>query len=230
MLQQTQVDRVVPYFERWMRVFPTIESLGRAPLAKVLREWSGLGYNRRAKLLRECAKEIVGKHGGKVPKDFAALKALPGIGPYTASAVRVFAFNQPDVLIETNIRSAFLHHIFPHTRNVDDRRICVYAKKAAKGQNPRTWNAALMDYGSFLKKTHPNPSRRSKHHIRQSPFEGSVRKVRGAILRKLLDGPISKKALLKIDVKSSYQMEKALRDLLDEGLIQKTGSTWMLSD
>src|SRR3989344_3520727 len=97
MLQQTQVDRVVPYFERFIKQFPTVHALAKSDLGSVLKAWSGLGYNRRAKLLRECAKEIVEKHGGKVPKNLAALVSLPAIGPYTAGAVRAFAFNQPDV-------------------------------------------------------------------------------------------------------------------------------------
>jgi len=113
MLQQTQVDRVVPYFEKWIRRFPTVQSLAKAPLSDVLKEWSGLGYNRRAKLLRECAIAIVEKYSGKVPKDFAALVALPAIGPYTAGAIRAFAFDEPDIFIETNIRTALIHHFFP---------------------------------------------------------------------------------------------------------------------
>ena len=229
MLQQTQVDRVVPYFERWMKTFPTVEKLAQAPLFKVLREWQGLGYNRRAKLLRECAKKIVEKHGGKVPKDFAALIALPAIGPYTAGAIRVFAFNQPEVLIETNIRTVFLHHFFPHTHKVDDRLICVYVEKAAKGQDPRTWYSALMDYGAYIKKTNPNPSRRSKHHVKQSKFEGSLRQMRGILLRRLVQGPVSELALLRIETKNAYRIEMALKAMQVEGLIEKIKKEWQLA-
>lgn len=230
MLQQTQVDRVIPYFTRWMRKFPTPQKLAKAPLADVLKEWSGLGYNRRAKLLRECAKEITEKHGGKVPKDFAALVALPAIGPYTAGAIRVFAYNEPDVLMETNIRTVYLHHFFSHTCNVHDREICVYAEKAATGQDPREWHSALMDYGSHIKKTNPNPSRRSKHHTRQSRFEGSLRQYRGIILRRLLSGPLKESALLDVEVETSYFMEQALRALEREGLILKKRNRWSLAD
>ena len=238
MLQQTQVERVVPYFERWMRKFPTIESLASSSLASVLQSWSGLGYNRRAKLLRECAKEIVEKHGGTIPKGRPALESLPAIGPYTAGAIRVFAFNKSDVPIETNIRSVYIHHFFPHTITsdgrhtlsyVDDRDIRVLAEKAARGQDPRTWHAALMDYGAYIKKTYPNPSRRCKHHTRQSPFEGSLRQCRGIILRRLLKGPIAHKALLKVDTKQSYFLELALRDLEREGLIEKKKGKWWIA-
>lgn len=230
MLQQTQVDRVVPYFEKWMKRFPTVQALAKSDLASVLKAWSGLGYNRRAKLLRECAKEIVEKHSGKVPRDFAALVALPAIGPYTAGAIRVFAFNEPSVLIETNIRAVYLHHFFPDTVNTSDRELQPYAERAAKGQDPRTWHAALMDYGSYVKKAVPNPSRRSKHHVRQSPFEGSLRQYRGIILRRLLQGSFSESALLKVGVEGSYFMEQALRDLDREGLIVRERGKWSLAD
>ncbi|HWO07408.1 MAG TPA: A/G-specific adenine glycosylase [Candidatus Paceibacterota bacterium] len=231
MLQQTQVDRVVPYFESWMRKFPTVQSLAKAPLVDVLRAWSGLGYNRRAKLLRECAKEIVERYGGKVPRDFAALVALPGIGPYTAGAISAFVFDEPAVFIETNIRAALLHHFFPRSRKVEDKKLIPILKRCLKHTtSARKWYSALMDYGSYIKRTTDNPSRRSKHHVRQSKFAGSLRQARGAILRKLLKGPISEKALLKVDVVSSYKIELALRDLEREGLVRKTSSKWKLAN
>lgn len=231
MLQQTQVDRVAPYFERWMRTFPTVEKLARAPLEAVLREWSGLGYNRRAKLLRECAKEIVGRHGGKVPRDFAALVALPAIGPYTAGAIRAFAFDEKEVFIETNIRAVLIHHFFPKSMKVDDKKLIPILKECLLHiKSAREWYSALMDYGAHLKKTNPNPSRRSKHHTRQSKFEGSLRQYRGIILRRLVSGPLKESVLLNVEVGQSYFMEQALRDLEREGLIRKQKSLWRLSD
>jgi len=224
MLQQTQVDRVVPYFERFVKQFPTVRSLAKAPLSEVLKEWQGLGYNRRAKLLRACAREIVEKHSSRVPKDAAALVALPGIGPYTASAIRVFAFNEPDILIETNIRSAYLHHFFPHTINISDRELQSYAEKAAQGQDPRTWHSALMDYGAHLKKTNPNPSRRSKHHVKQSKFEGSLRQLRGAILKRMVNG----ESMSDLRSHSSRRFKQALAALEAEGMIEKKGKVWRL--
>lgn len=188
MLQQTQVDRVILYFERWMKKFPTPRSLARAPLISVLKAWSGLGYNRRAKFLHDASKTIVAIHSGTVPRDYAALRSLPGVGDYTAKAVRVFAHNQPEVLIETNVRAVFLHHFFPRSRKVADKRLLPYIERALKGQEPKEWYAALMDYGTHLKRLHPNPSHRSKHHTGQSKFEGSLRQVRGAILRATLKG------------------------------------------
>ena len=110
MLQQTQVERVIPYYEKFLKEFPTFFDLEKSDLPKVLRLWSGLGYNRRAKMLRECARDVVGKYNGKLPRTRLELEALPGIGPYTAGAIRAFAFNERDVFIETNIRAVLLHH------------------------------------------------------------------------------------------------------------------------
>lgn len=228
MLQQTQVDRVVPYFVRLIARFPTVESLARARLSEVLRLWSGLGYNRRARLLRECAREIVEKHGGRVPKGKEELVALPGIGPYTAGAIRAFAFNEPDIFIETNIRSALIHHFFPDTITVHDRELQPYVATSLKGQEPRVWYAALMDYGAQIKKTNPNPSRRSKHHMVQANFEGSMRQVRGAIIRRLLSGSITEESVRSINAKDAYQISMALRSLEKEGLIERKGKAWRL--
>jgi A/G-specific adenine glycosylase len=231
MLQQTQVDRVVPYFENWMRKFPNVGTLAKAPLSDVLKVWSGLGYNRRAKLLRECAKEIVEKQGGKIPRDFAALVSLPAIGPYTAGAIRAFAFDEEEIFIETNIRAALIHHFFPRSKKVDDKKLIPILRECLDhATSARDWYSALMDYGSHLKKTNPNPSRRSKHHTRQSPFEGSLRQYRGIILRRLLKGPLRESALLAVEVESSYFMEQALRDLGREGLIRERKGKWSLAD
>ena len=112
MLQQTQVPRVLEKYKEFLTAFPTVEDLARSDLAQVLKVWSGMGYNRRGKYLRDAAIVIADMHGGKVPRDIVSMRALPGIGPYTASAVLIFAFNIPDTMIETNVRSAFIHGFF----------------------------------------------------------------------------------------------------------------------
>jgi A/G-specific adenine glycosylase len=185
MLQQTQVDRVIPFYEKFLSEFPDVEHLASSSLRSVLICWSGLGYNRRAKYLHETAKKLAGRKLSV--RDLES--PLPGVGPYTRDAVLALAFNEPRALVETNIRSVFIHHFFPHTRNISDREICAYAKMAAEGQDPRMWHWALMDYGAYLKKLYKNPSRRSAHYTKQSKFEGSLRQVRGAILRELHTGP-----------------------------------------
>lgn len=170
MLQQTQVDRVLPKYEAFIKKYPTAKKLAVAPLHDVLKLWQGLGYNRRAKYLWEAAK------GG-----------TKGIGPYTRAAVAVFAHNKPEVLVETNIRAVYLHHFFPGRTNVPDSQLLPHIV-VPKGVEPRVWYAALMDYGAHLKRTTPNPSRRSKHHAKQKKFKGSDRELRGAILRARLSG------------------------------------------
>ena len=105
MLQQTQVDRVIPKFEAFIECFPTIESLAQAPLSQVLQLWSGLGYNRRAKFLHEAAKKIQREFKGIFPETFEALISLPGVGANTAGAILAYSFNYPAVFIETNVRT-----------------------------------------------------------------------------------------------------------------------------
>lgn len=230
MLQQTQVPRVIGKYKEFLKAFPTVRALAKAQLGDVLRVWSGLGYNRRGKYLRDAAKGIVEKHGGRVPKDAAALRALPGIGEYTAGAVRVFAFSEHDVLIETNIRAVYIHslpNIGIYEIPISDRSLLTLAQEAAKGQDPRTWHWALMDYGAHIKKLHKNPARKSAHYVRQSKFEGSLRQVRGAVLRALANGG-------KInDLRNRYddRLEDALAGLARDGLIVKQkGKSARLTD
>ena len=213
MLQQTQVSRVIPFYKNFLRRFPDARALARAPLSQVLTAWQGLGYNRRAKYLHEAA-----KRWGTVE-----LEALPGVGPYTANAVRVFAFNEPRPLIETNIRAAYLHHFFPRSRKVPDSKLLPLIA-IPKGIEPRVWYSALMDYGAHLKSAYPNPSRRSKHHVKQKPFTGSDREIRGAILRSLA-GRGDPSALRF----PRARLRKNLHALTREGLIQKARNRYRLA-
>ena len=197
MLQQTQVSRVVPYYEEWLASFPTLEALAGAPLEAVLRTWRGLGYNRRAVSLKRAAEACVEAAAGgpaRLPHDEAALVALPGIGPATAAGVLAFAFHKPATYLETNVRAVVLHELFPDDDGVSDRAVreAVTAARdevAARGVDPARWNWALLDYGAQLKRSVPNPSRRSAHHTRQSAFEGSRRQKRSALLRAVMDAP-----------------------------------------
>ena len=229
MLQQTQVHRVIGKYKEFLKKFPTIQTLARAPLASVLKAWSGLGYNRRGKYLHDTAKIIVTKHRGKVPSVFSELVELPGFGPYTASAVRVFAFNLPDVLIETNVRAVFIHYFFPHIPIILDSEILEYAKKAAEGQDPRAWHSALMDHGVFIKKLHQNPTRKSTHYVMQSTFDGSLRQVRGAVLKLLNTGSHGDLALAKkLSFEQTY-IHKALEGLKKDGLVPGDRGGWPIS-
>ena len=103
MLQQTTVAAVVPYFERWMKRFPSVEKLAAAGESEVLTLWQGLGYYRRARNLHASAKKIDGDWSGKFPQDYEGLRALPGIGDYTAQAVRAFAYDEAVPVLDANV-------------------------------------------------------------------------------------------------------------------------------
>lgn len=187
MLQQTQVARVTERYEVFLDEFPNLEALASAPLEEVLRAWQGLGYNRRALALKRLAEQVTDEMHGRLPRDPILLRRLPGVGPATAAAVAAFCFDDPHPYIETNIRTAFLHHFFPGRTGVSDAELMPLVELTLDREDPRTWYYAVMDYGSMLKRTLPNPSRRSKHHTRQSRFEGSKRQLRARILGVLLD-------------------------------------------
>ncbi len=193
MLQQTQAARVASKYGEFLRAFPTIQALHRAPLRTVLRVWQGLGYNRRAAYLKYAAEKIVKRHGGRVPKTIEKLVKLPGIGHATAAAIVVYAYNAPLPFIETNIRTVFIYHFFPHQMNVSDKKIFTLVAKALDWKNPRVWYWALMDYGSHIKKVHGNVSRQSAGYLKQSTFKGSTRELRGNVIRALLDRQSSTK-------------------------------------
>ncbi len=231
MLQQTQVDRVVDYFTRFLERFPGVATLAAAPAPAVLAAWQGLGYNRRARFLHRAAKEIVARYGGRVPADPADLAALPGIGEATAASIAAFAFNRPVVFIETNIRAVFLHHFFADRDGVPDDAITPLVARTLDRRNPARWYAALMDYGTALKKSHPNPSRRSAHHTRQSPFAGSDRQVRGAVLRLLLDKKrLTAAAIAHTTGFDRPRLERVLAALKREGFIRKAGKSYLLAE
>ncbi len=187
MLQQTQTDRVIEKYNTFLKRFPDIAKLARAHSASVLTAWQGLGYNRRALSLHAAARIIIKKYNGIVPTAYEALRALPGIGHYTACAIRAFAFNIPSVFIETNIRTVFIHFFFKNKNNIHDDRLIPLIEKTLDKKTPRKWYSALMDYGVMLKKHFPNPARKSRHYTKQSPFTGSNRQLRGKVLRCILN-------------------------------------------
>ena len=221
MLQQTQVDRVVPKYKAFLAAFPTVDRLKDASNSDVLALWSGLGYNRRALYLKRSAEAVVEKYSGVFPKEIATLESLPGIGPYTARAVATFSYNQPYTCIETNIRAVFIHEFFSNTSKVADGELLPLIEKTLDKSNPREWYYALMDYGSYIKKHFPNPSRASVHHVKQSTFTGSVREVRGAILRMCLtEGRVAESAVYgEYQVKDIPRVQKAIAGLVRDQVI-----------
>jgi len=226
MLQQTRVERVEEKYHVFLGTFPDLGSLARAPLQEVLGVWQGLGYNRRAISLKETARHVVDRFKGTLPDSPEELKTLPGIGEYTAAAIAAFAFHRPVPLIETNIRAVFIHCFFLDREGVRDSEIRPLVEATLDAANPREWYYALMDFGVMLKRRLPNPSRRSAHHGRQAPFEGSDRQIRGKILRILLEGKSSSRGeITRLVGADTERVERILLQLEKESFIirQKRG-------
>jgi A/G-specific adenine glycosylase len=225
MLQQTQVPRVLEKYREFIARFPDAAALAKAPLRSVLTVWQGLGYNRRALALKQIALALVAQHRGKVPSSFDDLVKLPGVGKATASAILAFAFNRPVVFIETNIRTVFIHFFFPGQDEVSDEEIIPLVTKTLDAANPREWYYALMDYGTFLKKSIANPGRKSRHYHKQSPFDGSNRQVRGRILRYLTRGRQSTEEEIAEGLSlDPGKVKSALLALEKEGLLTRKGA------
>lgn len=227
MLQQTQVERVKPYYEHWIRKFPDAAALAKAPLGEVLKAWQGLGYNRRAKMLHEAAKEIAKRQS--FPKTAAELEKLPGVGPYTARAVMAFAHNADTVFIETNIRTAVTHHFFPRKKVVHDKEVLALLEKAHPNGKSRKWYAALMDYGAHLKRRGVRLNGKAKGYTKQKAFSGSDRQARGAILKELAKGNADAArltGLLGDDRKEQVALQ--LGRLEREGMLIRRGAIYAL--
>ncbi|MCR4274973.1 MAG: A/G-specific adenine glycosylase [Candidatus Campbellbacteria bacterium] len=230
MLQQTQVDHVIPKYSLFVKKFNSFKVLANAKTSDVIKAWQGLGYNRRALNLQRAAREIVQKHNSKLPSSYSELVSLPGIGPYTAGALLAFAYNKPVVCIETNIRSVFLTHFADlrrlkrkSTRMIHDKELLPLIEKTLDHKNPREWYWALMDYGSHLKKTLPNPSRKSTHHTKQKPFNNSNRQLRGNILKLVSQKNVSEKTLFTRIQRKPIEIRRVLKTLKKEGFIKRQG-------
>ncbi len=209
MLQQTQVPRVVPRWRRFLDRFPTVAACALAPAAEVIDEWSGLGYNRRAVHLHRLAISVVDDHEGRFPDTLADLLALPGIGPYTARAVRVFAFERPDGVLDTNVARILAR---TSARSLAPREAQRLADDNV-GDDPWAWNQAMLDVGARFcvagtpncdgcplrvvcgwagaGRPDPDPALGSAAVSgRQSRFEGSDRQGRGRLVKALAAGPV----------------------------------------
>ncbi|MCR4333598.1 MAG: A/G-specific adenine glycosylase [Patescibacteria group bacterium] len=228
MLQQTQVERVIPFYTKFIKQFPTAKKLAGAPLSEVLKAWQGLGYNRRAKMLHQATKELSKRKINTI----SALEMLPGVGPYTARAVAAFAHNQDVIFVETNIRTVIIHHFFPNKRKVSDKEIEKVLSRLRHGSGePREWYGALMDYGAYLKRSGMSHNAKSKAYTKQSKFAGSFREARGALLRELSAGAAPRERLVNALGRSRRaQARKALRELVIEGLVQARDDGYALSN
>jgi len=255
MLQQTQVDRVVPKFEAFIACFPDVATLARATTADVLREWKGLGYNSRALRLQQVARAVVERHGGQMPRDAQELRALPGIGPYTAAAIRAFAFDLDDAPIDTNVRRV-VHRIafgLEHPPRATAVEIDERARAFVPGATAHDWNSALMDLGATICTARAPKcllcplqtecvaapidaaalerarARHAKLPSPQSaiPFEKTTRYARGRLIDRLRDLPAGQRvSLLELPVEQRAVVGALERD----GLVTCDGDNVALSE
>ena len=221
MLQQTQVERVMKKYPEFLGKFPDFATLAKARVPQVLMVWQGMGYNRRALALKKTSEIVMRKYGGILPSDIEQLDALPGIGRYTAGAVRAFAFDMPALCLETNIRRVFIHFFFPRRKKVHDKEISRHIEITLEKERPREWYWALMDYGAMLKGRVVNPNRKSAHYRVQAKFKGSNRELRGKLLRLFLaKGNWTEGKIVQELGETRMRTEEALADLFREGFIE----------
>lgn len=229
MLQQTQVERVIPKFTNFITRFPTLQLLAAASLADVITAWNGLGYNRRAKFLHDATHKVVSNFGGTIPHTLVELVSLPGVGPNTAGAILAYSFNQPIVFVETNIRTVYFHHFFQDDTKVSDKTLLQKVTKTLpdikQGQATSLtytgWYQALMDYGTYLKSQSVGQISKSSHYKKQSTLKGSIREVRGQIILALTKDDLTKTALFSL-VNGDERFGPALDGLIADGLVQQT--------
>lgn len=230
MLQQTQTSRVVQKYEEFINRYPDFESLKEAELGGLLTVWKGLGYNRRAKSLRETAGIVCERYNGKLPGDPEILETFPGIGPATACSIAAFAYNIPTVFVEVNIRRVFIHFFFGDRKEIADREIIPFVEYTLDRERPRDWYYALTDYGVMLKSLYPDLAKRSSSYAKQAPFEGSNRQMRGRIL-----GLAAEKKNFTIPelagrfTCAEEAAEKAAEELRREGFLRKKGEIYTLT-
>lgn len=230
MLQQTQVPRVIEKYRTFLERFPTPRELSEASLRDVLALWQGLGYNRRARLLQQAAQHVHVHCNDRFPDTYEELVRLPGVGDYTARAVRVFAFNQPETLIETNVRTVYIYHFRYRHLRVDEADIRSLVADTLDADHPREWYSALMDYGAHLKQTVGNLNRRSTKYTTQSRFEGSNRQLRGIILRELTSHGrgMTARTLARRAERSEEDAREQLEALVTEGMLERRGNSYRI--
>ena len=250
MSQQTQVDRVAQRWVPFLQRFPDAATMAAAPVATVIAEWAGLGYNRRALNLHRSAVAIVERHDGRLPRELDALLALPGIGPYTARAIRVFAFETDDGVLDTNVG-----RILARTEGLTLGRsqAQLLADSLVPAGSSWAWNSALLDIGSAYCRARspqcwqcplrercrwhqrglvpPDPAATSAGvSVRQSPFVGSDRQGRGRLVDALRGGPVARRELATVMgwPQDDDRARRVAATLVQDGLVVDDGDTFSL--
>jgi A/G-specific adenine glycosylase len=224
MLQQTQVSRVISYYEKWIARWPKINDLAAASLPEVLELWMGLGYNTRAVNLHRVAQTIVTHFDSDILKAMKQYEELPGIGKYTAQAVQIFATNANLITVDTNIRRIFIEE-FSLPITIPDTILWKIASDCLPQGKSREWHNALMDYGALYltaKKTG------IKSKTQQSTFEGSDRQIRAKILRELLKKNSSTSELEQILGVQMDRLMPILEKMRKEKLVIPQGSVYAI--
>jgi A/G-specific adenine glycosylase len=222
MLQQTQVARVIGKYEAFMRRFPTLGALAGASLADVLAVWTGLGYNNRAVRLRECARAVVADdpRSPSLPDTLPELEALPGIGPYTARAVLIFASNADLAAVDANVRRVLTHELRLPT-DLPPAALQAVAERVLPAGGSRDWHNALMDYGALVLTARVTGiAPRSK----QGLFVHSRRWYRGRLVRLLVEqSPLPLADLPELLALPAEQVERIVLALERDGLLRRAG-------
>jgi A/G-specific adenine glycosylase len=231
MLQQTQVARVIEKYNEFIQLFPDTKTLAQAPLSDVLKAWQGLGYNRRAKFLKQAAEIIESEYNSRFPQTPEELIKLPGIGKNTAGAIMAYAFNTAVPYIETNVRTVYIYHFFKDKENITDKEIEDILIETIDYNNPKEWYWAIMDYGTYLKKTYGNNIQKSKHYKKQSKFIGSNRQKRAAIIRYLTHNEVGTLQEFIYETKGDKNLiQKILKQLQQEDMIEQIGTSFVLKE
>jgi len=243
MAQQTQIERAATKWPAFIARFPTVEALAAAPTADVLREWRGLGYNRRALNLQRAAQVVMEEHAGNLPSDLAALEQLPGVGPYTARAVAALAFGHPVGPVDTNVRRV-LGRMLGGLAATSGRELQRIADLAVPPDRPADWTHAVMDLGASVclprtPRCGECPAREWCRFARAGspaaipvarrqapPFAATTRWLRGRLMDLLRDAPRNEWTLIAspIGVHDEAAVRRTLRRLAIEGLVEEHGS------
>ena len=230
MLQQTQVSRVLNYYDKFLKTYPTFSALATADNKTLFDLWSGLGYWKRALNLKKIAEIVEEKYEGVLPREINILKTLPGIGEYTSAALLCFIYNYPVAFIETNIRKVIKHFFFKDEEFVSDKEIYKIAELTLDRNNPREWNYALMDYGSSqFKKNNTGKT------FKRESFANSNRYYRGELIRFInLNGEVSISEIRKLlnnmsqDKITNSRLNIILDSLVKDELIINRGESYFI--